>query len=110
MQLGLSGAHQYQNAALAVHLARAFLRLRTGAAPPADALTDTEVRALEDARWPGRCQTVPDPQHAGTTWFLDGAHTLESLECCVQWFVAPRAALRHDAGYVLECVYMENIS
>jgi len=28
------------------------------------------------------------------TWFLDGAHTIESLEYCMLWFCHPHAALR----------------
>lgn len=53
------------------------------------------VKALESARWPGRCQAVNDPNegYESTRWFLDGAHTVESLDCCVQWFVAPGLAL-----------------
>ncbi|EKM59334.1 uncharacterized protein PHACADRAFT_181339 [Phanerochaete carnosa HHB-10118-sp] len=95
IQLGLSGAHQYQNAALAVRLAQKFLSVHANIPPPpADELPETYVKALEAARWPGRCQTVQDPAHAGTTWFLDGAHTLESLDCCVRWFVSPTATLR----------------
>ncbi|GJE84386.1 FolC bifunctional protein [Phanerochaete sordida] len=95
IRLGLSGAHQRQNAALAVRLAQKFLSLRAGEPElPADALPPQYVAALQATRWPGRCQTVRDPAHAGTTWFLDGAHTLESLECCVRWFVSPDAALR----------------
>lgn len=95
IRLGLSGAHQYQNAALAVRLAQKFLFLQAGIPPaPADELPETYVAALAAARWPGRCQTVQDPAHAGTTWFLDGAHTLESLDCCMRWFVSPEAALR----------------
>ncbi|KAJ8521967.1 hypothetical protein ONZ45_g1374 [Pleurotus djamor] len=58
-----------------------------------DTLTPEFVEGLEKARWPGRCQAVPDPKHLGTTWFIDGAHTVESLDCCVQWFVSPGVAL-----------------
>ena len=95
--LGLSGAHQYQNATLAVHLARIFLQRHAGIEPaPQDTLPEPYVKALERAKWPGRCQTVVDPEHERTVWFLDGAHTLESLDCCVQWFVAPYTALRTD--------------
>ena len=28
-----------------------------------------------------------------TTWFLDGAHTIESLDCCIRWFVSPGVGL-----------------
>lgn len=44
---------------------------------------------LERARWPGRCQVVRDPKKGvreGVKWWLDGAHTVESLEECGKWF------------------------
>lgn len=95
---GLAGAHQIQNAGLAIHLARSFLRSRTSLSSD-EVLTDDFVRGLENARWPGRCQTVPDPAFSNTTWYLDGAHTMESLECCIQWFVNPGVGLQADVGY-----------
>lgn len=90
---GLAGSHQYQNASLAVHLAKKFITLQTSQ-PIDDDLPPVFVEGLKSAKWPGRCQTVADPSHAGTTWFLDGAHTLESLQCCMQWYVSPDVALR----------------
>ena len=59
-----------------------------------EGLPETFVQGLKATKWPGRCQTVADPKHDKTTWFLDGAHTLESLDCCVQWYVNPDIALR----------------
>ncbi|KAG6833899.1 hypothetical protein H0H87_007910 [Tephrocybe sp. NHM501043] len=56
-------------------------------------LSDTFVTALKEARWPGRCQTVKDPKRQNVTWYLDGAHTVESLECCMQWFASPKVGL-----------------
>ncbi|KAH9846974.1 FolC bifunctional protein [Lenzites betulinus] len=93
VKLGLAGSHQYQNASLAVHLAKKFITLQTSQ-PIDDDLPPVFVEGLKSAKWPGRCQTVADPSHAGTTWFLDGAHTLESLQCCMQWYVSPDVALR----------------
>ncbi|EGN93006.1 hypothetical protein SERLA73DRAFT_190127 [Serpula lacrymans var. lacrymans S7.3] len=92
IKLGLAGEHQVQNAALAVSMARIFLSSR--GALPSYAETDNKlpkefIPGLENTKWPGRCQTVPDPQYSNTTWFLDGAHTVESLDCCVQWFISP---------------------
>ncbi|KAI0660921.1 FolC bifunctional protein [Cubamyces menziesii] len=98
IKLGLAGEHQYQNATLAVHLAKKFLTLRTGEAFGED-LPSTFVEGLQSTKWPGRCQTVTDPAHEKTTWFLDGAHTLESLDCCMQWFVSPDAALRSSEDF-----------
>jgi folylpolyglutamate synthase len=58
------------------------------------------VAGLKDARWPGRCQQVVDPARDGsgasvgkTTWFLDGAHTVESLQAGAEWFSSPGVAL-----------------
>jgi folylpolyglutamate synthase len=57
------------------------------------------VAGLENARWPGRCQQIIDPARDGTrasvgktTWFLDGAHTVESLKACAEWFTSPGVA------------------
>ncbi|THH15377.1 hypothetical protein EW146_g5091 [Bondarzewia mesenterica] len=90
VKLGLAGGHQVQNATLAVYMAKKFLQVQ-GVKPQE---IEIYIKALENAKWPGRCQTVPDPDHPGTTWFLDGAHTTESIECCMEWFVSPSAALR----------------
>ncbi|KAJ6628771.1 FolC bifunctional protein [Mycena sp. CBHHK59/15] len=97
VKLGLAGAHQIQNACLAVHLARSFLQSRNLNSSEA-ILTDDFVWGLEKASWPGRCQTVVDPVFTNTTWYLDGAHTLESLDCCMQWFVSPSVGLQIDAN------------
>ncbi|KAI0832486.1 FolC bifunctional protein [Trametes gibbosa] len=96
VKLGLAGSHQYQNASLAVHLAKKFISLQTSQCNDSD-LPPPFVEGLKSTKWPGRCQTVADPAHAGTTWFLDGAHTLESLQCCMQWYVSPDIALRASA-------------
>ena len=91
--LGLAGVHQYQNANLAVHLAKKFLSVQASETFTED-LPAAFVDGLQATKWPGRCQTVIDPSHARTTWFLDGAHTLESLDCCMQWYASPDIALR----------------
>ncbi|KAJ6539491.1 FolC bifunctional protein [Mycena capillaripes] len=96
VKLGLAGVHQIQNATLAIHLARSFLQGR-GSVSSEKLLTDDFIRGLENARWPGRCQTVSDPVFTNTTWYLDGAHTFESLECCMQWFVNPGVGLQKTA-------------
>ncbi|KAF5388454.1 hypothetical protein D9615_000534 [Tricholomella constricta] len=92
-ELGLAGAHQKQNAGLAIALARKFLTSQTSFADEKN-LSDSFVTALKATRWPGRCQTVLDPKRENVTWFLDGAHTVESLECCIQWFASPNVGLR----------------
>lgn len=61
-----------------------------------DMLPEQVVEGLQNARWPGRCQVVDDrqPERQGVTWYLDGAHTVESLVCCAEWFV--EAAFTQD--------------
>ena len=98
--LGLPGRHQRSNASLALALVRCFAAspagtrgfpgaaaaLRVGE-PDGPTLTEAAVRGLEDAFWPGRCQVVPSRPATGAEYYLDGAHTRESLQFCVQWFV-----------------------
>ncbi|GAA5850349.1 hypothetical protein JCM3766R1_004319 [Sporobolomyces carnicolor] len=49
-------------------------------------LPERVVAGLEQTRWPGRCQTARDAVDPALTWYLDGAHTVESLKCCGEWF------------------------
>uniref|UniRef100_A0A3Q3IF02 tetrahydrofolate synthase n=1 Tax=Monopterus albus TaxID=43700 RepID=A0A3Q3IF02_MONAL len=41
------------------------------------------VSGLADTEWPGRNQTL---KHGAVTYFLDGAHTMRSMQACVHWF------------------------
>ncbi|PVG03448.1 FolC bifunctional protein [Serendipita vermifera] len=104
IELGLAGKHQLQNASLALHLVQAYLK-----AKPADSgapnsnvtpFSEEQKAGLINARWPGRCQTVEDPQYPKSRWFLDGAHTIESLACCGEWFVSPGLGIS-DAKRIL---------
>ncbi|CDK26002.1 unnamed protein product [Kuraishia capsulata CBS 1993] len=86
IKLGLAGEFQKQNAAVAVELARLHLKA-LGVAGMDFGLQDPIPlefeRGLEAANWPGRCQTI----HEDTiTWFIDGAHTLESVHVASEWF------------------------
>lgn len=76
--------------------------LESQASLKGDALPDSFSKGLEQARWPGRCQTVVDPRREKLIWYLDGAHTVESLACCVQWFVSPGVGLEPHGE--LKCV------
>ncbi|CEH12036.1 bifunctional protein [Ceraceosorus bombacis] len=114
--LGLPGLHQSTNAQLALALVRLFIQasaqdamlqergwtfsfapdqLDRLDAPP----KEWEVAGVERAAWPGRCQVVPpaplssicdDPASQACsmpTFFLDGAHTTDSLKLATRWFV-----------------------
>ncbi len=82
--LGLAGKHQFENAALAVSLASCFLKA-TGRVESASAI----ARGLAQSICPGRAQVYVQQRpgdSAPITFYLDGAHTSKSLDCCVAWF------------------------
>ena len=41
------------------------------------------IVALKECYWPGRCQVI---KQEGVSYFLDGAHTMRSLQSCRMWF------------------------
>ncbi|NWY59160.1 FOLC protein, partial [Chionis minor] len=111
LELGLAGAHQRSNAALALQLARTWLQRRScrglgelKEVPPGAELagrlvplaptfqpSDAMIQGLRDTEWLGRTQVLP---HGPVTWYLDGAHTTSSVQACVRWF--RQAALSRD--------------
>lgn len=46
-------------------------------------ITDDIVSGIEKFSWPGRYQMIT---RGSNRFYLDGAHTLESVEACLQWF------------------------
>lgn len=85
IKLGINGDFQNFNASLAVALCFAHLR-KLGFAIDSDNLPEEFVKGLEEARWPGRCQVLQDKQLKDLTWFIDGAHTKESIQGATHWF------------------------
>ncbi|XP_078447015.1 DHFS-FPGS homolog B [Wolffia australiana] len=99
--LGLHGDHQYSNAALAVALCRAWLQ-RTGnwgkfRQSTDEGLPEQFIEGLAKSEMQGRAQVVVDPEVNGQrsgdnlslsplVFFLDGAHSPESMEICAKWF------------------------
>jgi folylpolyglutamate synthase len=82
--LGLQGDHQRINAELAIALCESL----TGGMrnTPDDRGSCVMLGALENASWPGRCQTIHMKADDGTTLNLrlDGAHTEKSLQACLK--------------------------
>ncbi|PKI31603.1 folylpolyglutamate synthase isoform X3 [Punica granatum] len=109
LKLGLSGDHQFVNAGLAVSLCKCWLQ-KTGnwadlIGKKEDGKTDelyipeTFLRGLSTARLSGRAQVVHDAPvmldgsmnssrniMAKLVFYLDGAHSPESMEACAKWF------------------------
>ncbi|XP_068643910.1 folylpolyglutamate synthase [Aristolochia californica] len=98
-QLGLQGDHQCLNAGLAIALCHTWLQ-KTGHIKDTDLdqsyLADEFVKGLVMAKLQGRAQVIIDPhadtqsegscKFGGLVFFLDGAHSPESMEECAKWF------------------------
>lgn len=54
------------------------------------------VAALADTEWPGRNQIL---KHGAVTYFLDGAHTMRSMQACVHWFTEIAAQCERNARW-----------
>ncbi|KAK9700080.1 hypothetical protein RND81_08G216100 [Saponaria officinalis] len=94
-RLGLEGEHQLVNAGLAVSLCSSWLQ-RTGHNDAlynisASKFPEQFIKGLQTASFEGRAQTVAD-QHIDAdgfgdlVFYLDGAHSPESMEVCAKWF------------------------
>ncbi|TPX64289.1 tetrahydrofolate synthase [Spizellomyces sp. 'palustris'] len=85
-QLGMSGAYQWVNAALAVALCEEWIAQRRSAGVPIVGGDDAVKNGLRVAKWPGRAQKFVASDYPSITWYLDGAHTKESMRVCADWF------------------------
>lgn len=52
---------------------------------PAYPLTQQDLDGLSATYWPGRAQTIPVPE-ANCVFYLDGAHTEDSIGLSAEWF------------------------
>ncbi|XP_022134300.1 folylpolyglutamate synthase isoform X2 [Momordica charantia] len=96
-KLGLEGEHQYLNAGLAIALSSAWLQ-RTGHSKlsymeQSRSLPEQFIEGLTTASFEGRAQIVPDryidiESPGDLVFYLDGAHSPESMEACGRWFSA----------------------
>uniref|UniRef100_A0A8C3G1U0 Folylpolyglutamate synthase n=1 Tax=Cyclopterus lumpus TaxID=8103 RepID=A0A8C3G1U0_CYCLU len=86
LRLGLAGQHQRSNASLALQLSHTWLHKRCLPGGTGDLYVPSQEvfpLGLADTEWPGRNQTL---KHGAVTYFLDGAHTMRSMQACVHWF------------------------
>ncbi|KAF5810583.1 putative tetrahydrofolate synthase [Helianthus annuus] len=95
LHLGLAGEHQYVNAGLAIMLSSTWLQ-RTGHSKvnPVDLtsrLPEPYIKGLTTASLQGRAQIIADracdnQSQGDLVFYLDGAHSPESMEVCANWF------------------------
>lgn len=75
---------QRGNASLALALTETVLQRIDPSFKPSDtSLTAEFVHGLEHVVWRGRCETKVD---GDITWYLDGAHTADSIIVAAKWF------------------------
>lgn len=75
---------QRKNASLAIALVNAFLN-KTGRTRPVgcNRISEEMIRGLQRTCWPGRFQLLKE---GANEWYVDGAHTEDSLGVGAQWF------------------------
>ncbi|CAG8458369.1 799_t:CDS:2, partial [Acaulospora colombiana] len=86
IDIGLSGKHQLKNASLAIELCRIWLDKKRNIKHYDQKIPREFIPGLSEVRLPGRNQMLQLEKYQGITWFLDGAHTLESMRACMEWF------------------------
>ncbi|RMX93683.1 hypothetical protein D0868_12711 [Hortaea werneckii] len=91
--LGLQGDFQRTNASLAIAVSASHLsRLGYSGVPhPLDQtsrLPEEFIQGLEAARLGGRCDLRQDVKHSSLKWYIDGGHTLESIDMAGRWFAS----------------------
>jgi folylpolyglutamate synthase len=91
VELGVGGVFQRSNASLAAVIASAQLR-KLGNLDVPDLIAHYDAplpeqfkTGLKSVKWPGRCDIRKDTK-SDTTWYLDGAHTMESIQLAAKWF------------------------
>jgi len=95
LRLNLSSVVQYLNASLALQLVNTWTAhnklgkrnecnlLEISTLKPPLCLNEKTANGLRNCIWPGRCQTF---RNGSVLYYLDGAHTVESIDVCVEWF------------------------
>lgn len=87
VKLGLAGDFQRLNAAVAVKAAQIHLKHLGVEGVTTSAIPEEFITGLEKARWDGRCQIVKSfDKYEGINWYIDGAHTLESINVASKWY------------------------
>jgi len=94
--LGIPGEVQKVNASLALQLSNAWLQVannnydaaaahlqEAGASCAPFQLSKSHIKGLVTCTWPGRYQQY---RKGNVIYFMDGAHTAESIRTCVDWF------------------------
>lgn len=86
--LGLAGEYQKMNAALAHRACKTWLLencKKQGTTFNESQYQEAVIKGLQNVQWPGRSQVYHSDKFPNLVWYLDGAHTEESVRVCVDW-------------------------
>lgn len=92
-RLAIGGVHAVEDSKLALMAARRIANI-----PLILPLDEVERSVLQSMTFAGRSQVVEVDGGADATFYLDGAHTLESLSGATEWFLEASAARTKDAA------------
>ncbi|XP_050293064.1 folylpolyglutamate synthase, mitochondrial isoform X2 [Anthonomus grandis grandis] len=75
------------NASLALAISKAFMTRinNNNLSKFTEFNLDLAKKCIETARWPGRYEIIP---RKSFTFYLDGAHTVDSMQVCSDWFLS----------------------
>ncbi|CAG9861189.1 unnamed protein product [Phyllotreta striolata] len=71
------------NASLAFSLAEAYINRDKNGNKTFD--PELAIKSIEETHWPGRYEII---RNENLTYYLDGAHTLDSLRICKNWYIS----------------------
>lgn len=103
IELGLQGEFQILNASLAIAISAAHLQRLgyTGVPDPLDSTSKLPaefIEGLKITRLGGRCEMRPDLKSSQLTWYIDGGHTLESIDVAGRWFATCSAKPKSEGA------------
>ncbi|CAC9550542.1 folylpolyglutamate synthetase [Leishmania infantum JPCM5] len=90
-KLAIGGVHAIEDSKLALMAARCVASI-----PPILPLDEVEKSVLQSMTYAGRSQIATVDDGANITFYLDGAHTVESISSATQWFLDVSAANTRD--------------
>lgn len=93
IKLGLHGDFQKTNASVAIAVCASHLQKLGYSGLPDPREKDTKlpqefIAGLENVKLGGRCEVRPDRRQKDLAWYIDGGHTLESIEMAASWFAS----------------------
>jgi folylpolyglutamate synthase len=85
VKIALEGDFQKNNATLAIEVVSSHLKSLGICDELGDKLPAKFIKGLNMVKWEGRCEVRSEKN---IEWYIDGAHTLDSIEVAAQWYLS----------------------